>query len=213
MLKSELCGSAVIVSAVIFLTVSVAKAQVVTEMTQERIREAITWGSSQKNVDFPEIMSRSGWSWKSEKPRWSFYSTPFLRVASAAHSAKKKYKNFTEADVTPEMLAPELHIYGLAVPLGGMDIANVEAIVITKVKEKNRESAIQPVRTEPLPADYQNLFGAKTEGRSMLAVFPLSLLREGHEVHIVYDKKTRVGSLGGCDDCAVEFKPEKDKVR
>jgi len=32
-------------------------------------------------------------------------------VAAAARQAKKEYRKFTPTDVTPEMIAPELHVY------------------------------------------------------------------------------------------------------
>jgi hypothetical protein len=44
-------------------------------------------------------------------PRIAVYTTPYLRVALAANAAKKRYCPFTVGDVTPEMVAPEIHFY------------------------------------------------------------------------------------------------------
>jgi hypothetical protein len=192
------------------LAPSAAVAQIVVEMTPAKIKEAIAWGESVKRVELPELISGSGFAWKSQKAVWGTYSTPFMRVAAAANAAKKKYKAFSEADVTPDMIAPELHVMGYAVSLGKLNVANVENVVITKKKDKDRSRAIQPTRTEPLSEEYQNLYGAKTEGRSLLAVFPLDVAVDGNEVHIIYDRKVAsANGTGGCDDCSAELKLEK----
>jgi hypothetical protein len=45
-----------------------------------------------------------------------------------------------------------------------------------------------------------------------MAVFPLEVLREGNEVHIVFNSGVHDGAVNKlCEDCFVEFK--LDKVR
>ena len=82
--------------------------QIVTEMTPERIEEAIRAGERGDVAD-GVIRKSSGFSWGSI--HIATFSTPYMRVAAAARQAKKAYRKFTPANVTPEMIAPELHIY------------------------------------------------------------------------------------------------------
>ncbi len=74
------------------------------------------------------------------------HTTPFLRVALAANVAKKRYQRFTEADVTPEMIAPEIHVYATSQALEGAAIANVVTVVLLPYKSKDRDRAVQPTR-------------------------------------------------------------------
>ena len=188
----------------VLLAVS-ASAQVLTNLTPDDVKRAIAYGTKEKNVELQEIKTRSGFAWDSDKVRWGFYSTPYLRVAIAANKAKRQYKSFTEQDVTPEMVAPELHVYATAASLGGLKVANVEAVVISKAGEKDRSKVIRPTNMAELPAEFQNIFGAKVVGRSVLAIFPLEVLSEQNEIHIVFDQRIASGATG-CDDCSMRFK-------
>ncbi len=187
-----------------------SSAQVVTEMTPERVREAIALGNSQKEAPYYEIR-KSGSFGSTYKPRLGSFTTPFLRVAQAAYEAKKQYRPFTEADVSKEMLSAELHVYGMA-QAEGARIANVQTIVITPKGQRDPASANRPVSTAEVPVQYRNLTGMTAEGKNLMAVFPLGVLREGYEVHIVYDSGVHDGRIDRfCEDCFVEFK--LDKVR
>lgn len=182
--------------------------KVVTEMTPPLIAEAIAAGEKGTVAD-GIITQSSGFSWGSV--HIATFSTPFMRVASAARQAKRAYGKFTAGDVTPDMTAPELHVYAWAT---GADVnaANVQAVVITPRKGTDAEKeaqAIRPIRFEPIPQTFQNLFGAKADGIGRMAVFPLSALSETNEVHVVYDRKVTMGlnAAGGrhCDDCHAAF--------
>jgi len=206
---------------------AVAHAQVVTEMTPATIAEAIRAGEK-GDVPSGAITKSSGWSWGSVHV--ASFSTPFMRVAAASRAAKKAYKKFTVEDVTPEMIAPELHVYGWSQvnganqprrdPIGGNAIhdsarpgaISVTAVVITSKRGKHEQkmaSAIHPIRFETIPTVWQNLFGAKLEAEGMLAVFPLSALSDDKEVHIVYERPVTMGTnaAGGrhCEDCSAGF--------
>jgi len=183
--------------------------RVVSEMTPALIAEAITAGEKGRASDgVMEKGSLSGWT------TLAVFSTPFMRVAAAAQQAKKEYKRFTPDDVTPEMIAPELHIYAFAQAVDASS-ANVTTVVITPRKGSHEEKAAQalhPTRFEPMPMLFQNLFGARFKGEGRLAVFPLSALSGANEVHVVYDQKVKigVGSFASyCDDCAVWFRLTK----
>jgi hypothetical protein len=201
--------------------------RVVAEMTPQAIAEAIKAGEK-GDVSDGVITKSSGWSWGSI--HIATFSTPYMRVAMAAKQAKKAYKKFTPADVTPEMIAPELHVYAWSqlnganqpshAPIGGAPIGdsaaagavNVTTIVITPRKGKQEEkmaAAIHPTRFERMPVVWQNLFGAQIDAVGMVATFPLSALSEDNEVHVIYDKPATMGTnaLGGrhCDDCSAGF--------
>src|SRR5687768_8054551 len=70
-------------------------AQVVTEMTPERIRDAI---ADTKTDGCYEL--RKG---------YACFTTPYSRVVLAARSAKKEYKPFAEADAA-DLLAPFIEV-------------------------------------------------------------------------------------------------------
>jgi hypothetical protein len=187
-----------------------AQAQIVREMTPERVREAIAFGTKTKDLRPYRIQEKARWSWP---PLIAVYTTPFLRVALAANAAKKQYRAFTEANVTPEMIAPEIQIYAASQSLGGTAIANVQTIVVLPHNSKDSSRAIHPARMNEASVEYKNLFGFSGEGTGMLAVFPLDVWTENNEVHVVFDtgipSSNGAGSLGGCTDCKVRIYLEK----
>jgi hypothetical protein len=156
-------------------TASQAPAQVVHEMTPELIRQAIAEGARTKNIEPYKVKKLMG--------TWATYTTPYRRVMLAAQDAKKKYKTFTEADVTPEMVAPELHVYAPAWA-HEKDVYSVAAIVITK---KGSKEAIQPTKSEPTEEEFSNTFGKEVKARGMRASFPLSVVNASNEIRIVFD--------------------------
>jgi hypothetical protein len=191
-----------IVVAIACLVLVTARAQIIQDMTPERIREAIALGSTVKDLRPYKIQEKARWSWP---PLIAVYTTPFLRVALAANVAKQHYKQFTEADVSPEMIAPEIHIYAPSRAVDGTSVANVETIVVLPYNSKDRSQAVHPTRMSEASEQYKNLFGFSAEGRGMLAVFPLEVWREDNEVHMVFDRgipsSQGPGALGGCADC------------
>jgi hypothetical protein len=186
-------------------------AQVYTEMTPERVAEAIVAGEKNKAPD-GQMWESSGWAWG--RAHIATFSTPFMRVAAAARQAKREYRRFTAADVTPEMVAPELHVY--AWPKADI---NVQAVIITPRKgnrEEKAAAAIHPERFVELPMQFKNLFGAEFDGVGRMAVFPLSAISKDHEVHVVYNGKVVIGTNQRgpsvtCDDCKVGF--DLDRVK
>jgi hypothetical protein len=182
------------------LSPTVSSAQVVADMTSAEIAAAVIVGERNKvpagDVSYP--------SWGMIKVTIATFSTPFMRVAAAARQAKREYRAFGPDDITAEMTAPELHVY--AWPVAG---AEVQAVVITPKgldKEERLAAATHASRLEPLPATFQNWFGATFEGVGKMAVFPLSVLTKDHEVHIVYNQRVSMSSGPACDDCKGVFK-------
>jgi hypothetical protein len=178
------------------VVIAEAQSKIVTEMTPALIAEAIKVG---EKGDMPSgrITQSSGFSWGSI--HIATFSTPYMRVAAAARQAKKEYKKFTPADVTPEMIAPELHVYAWAQGLSenGPAAANVNALVITPKKGNDEEraaKAIHPTKFEEIPTIFQNLFGAKADGVGQMGIFPLAALSEDNEIHVVYDRQAKMGN-------------------
>lgn len=185
-------------------------AQIVRDMTPDRIREAISLGTTSKDLRAYRIQEKARWSWP---PEIAVYTTPFLRVALAAHSAKKRYQQFTEESITPDMIAPEIHVYATSQAVGGMAIANVQTVVILPSNRKDMGNAIHPIRMSEASQEYKNLFGFVGEGTGMLAVFPLEVWNESNELHVVFDTEIPssqgFGQRGSCSDCKSRIYMEK----
>lgn len=194
--------------AVLLLITAPTAAQVITNVTPETVRSAIAFGTAAKEPPFYEIR-RSGFVGSVYKPRLGFFTTPYLRIAQATYESKKQYKPFSEADVTPAMTVSELHVYGMAQAVGAR-IANVQNIVITRKGERDAAKAVQPASVSEVPVEFRNLMGMQAQGKNLLAVFPLAALKEGFEVHVIYDSGVPNGSANSfCDDCFVEFDLKK----
>jgi hypothetical protein len=103
------------------------------------------------------------------------------------------------------MTALELHVYGMAQPVGAR-IANVQNIVITRKGERDAAKTLQPTSLVEVPVEFRNLMGMEAQGKSLMAVFPIDALQEGFAVHIVYDSGVPNGGRDKfCEDCFVEF--------
>jgi hypothetical protein len=197
------------VATLALLAFSSVSAQLVTAMTQDKIQEAIALGVSQKESPMYRI-HKGGFFGSIYKPVLGFFTTPFARVAEAAYEAKKQYKAFAESDVTQDILAPELRVYGMA-QADGARIANFQTIVITPKGGRDAARAIQPSSTTEIPVEFKNAMGMTAQGKSLMAVFPLDVL-ETNEVDLVYDSGVHNGGEHKyCEDCSVQFK--LDKIR
>ena len=105
------------------------------------------------------------------------------------------------------MVAPELQIYGMST-VNDRTIVNVEAIVVMPRKSKDPSDAIQPTRPDVVTDEHKNRMGWIGKGRSMIAVFPLTVLVEENDAHVVFDGRLPGSSMvkGFCGDCAIPFK-------
>lgn len=181
---------------------------IVVDVTPERIAEAIKMGESDK-MPFMRVWLSSGAS------QYNFdtavISTPFLRVAMLASAARREYKKFDPATIPAEALAPELHVYALS-HFNAHNAANPTTVVITPRKgtpDEKMQRAIHPTRFVEVPVEYQSYFGAEFKGKNMLAVFPLSVLSDENELHVVYDSVLNATPPSGpepvCRDCKGKF--------
>lgn len=161
----------------IALPARAAVGQVVHEMTPEAIREAI----NSTGPDRYALMSPD---------EVGFLSTPFARVVGEAQRARKRYKPFAVSDVNPALVQPELWVVAL-----GAQGAIPTAIVILPKGESDPGKAIQPTMTDQISATV------------MSARFPLSALKDGHEVHLVFSAG-RCGVDRGVSDCVFPLDPK-----
>jgi hypothetical protein len=193
-------------------TAGCAQGQIVRDMTPERVREAIALGTKAKDLGWYRIQEKARFSWP---PLIGLYTTAFLRVALAANTAKKQYKPFTEADVTPDMITPEILVYTRSHAVEGTEIANAETIVLLPHNSKDASRAIHPTQMKEASQEYKNLLGFSGEGKGLVAVFPLDAWREDNDVHVVFDQaipsSQGANALGGCKDC--KWRISLDKVR
>ncbi len=157
-----------------------AAPMIVTDVTPDLVKRAI---ADTKSAGCYTV----GGSFMLSQAPWGCYTTPYSRIVQAAKAAQSAYKPFSESDVTAGLVAPgEIHVYAFAQTVkGSPTVDDVQAIVIVP-KGGGRESAIQPVRSEEVPAEFVNLMGASLQGKSMTAVFPMSVLNEQNEIRVVY---------------------------
>jgi hypothetical protein len=175
-----------------------AVGQVVAEMTPEAIKAAI---ADTKNDGCYTL-----------KKGFACFTTPYSRVAQAAQAAKKKYEAFTEANATPDMLAPVVEVIAFPQPTFIMGQGrkgppvDVTAIVVMPAKGKDASAAIPPTAKVDLDARYQNLLGATFEAKGLVARFPLSVLSADNEVRVVYSGKGCAGTFTKpSEECSFRF--------
>jgi len=180
----------------------VTQAQIIREMTPERIREAIAFGARSKDLGWYRVQEKARFTWP---PQIAAYTTPFLRVALAANAAKKQYKAFSEADVTPDMIRPEIVVYAESKDVGGAAIANVLTIVILPHNSKEVSQAIHPISVKNASEEYKNLAGFTGEGTGLVAIFPIDVWNENNDLRVVFDRgipsSHGPNAVGGCLDC------------
>lgn len=197
-----------ILAALVLLAAAPAGAQVVTDMTPELVRQAI---ADEKNPGCYSFGGGSGWG-VTQGGAYGCFTTPYSRVARAAQDARKTYKPFTEADVTADMIAPEVRVHAFArnnAQKRGPRIINVEAVVFMPEGSKDRAAAILPATSATMTDEFKNGFGATFEGRSVTATFPLSVLDARNEIRVVFD--SGVCGIKQAKDCGTKLK--LDKVR
>lgn len=171
-----------------------ADAQVVREMTPELIRDAITAGESGA--------SGPGALWSSDRTvLCGYFTTPFSRVAIASSAAKEEYRKLQPGEVTDDMVDPHAFIHATANPTSKMtDVRTVKMVVVAPIDSDDIAAVIRPVSSSTEPKTYTNSFGATTTGVSLSAKFPLSVLKAGNEVRVVYEDAPECRAKIDADD-------------
>src|SRR5262245_8112994 len=106
------------------------------------VAEAISWGGSQDAVELP--FARGEHSVR--------YSTPFLRVALAAHEAQRQGRHLDPANVPAELTASELHVFAAMAPVGRHAgrprLAAAATVTLAVGKERLKPSRMESVAGE-----------------------------------------------------------------
>jgi hypothetical protein len=184
-----------------------AAQQVIVTMTPESVDEAIRLAADEKAtarfLDAYVLQTRAGWG---NGPLIGEFSTPFARVVQAAVAARKRGDPFTPADVTPALIAPELHVIAAAQTAATDEgiAATVLSVVLARRGSKDPADVIQPLRTTELAAQSQDLGGTAFKGPGIVAVFPLSALVVDSEIRVLFDRTARgFSGLSMCRECTV----------
>ncbi len=146
--------------ALLLVSILPARAQVVTNMTPERIDQAIAAGITQK----PQVYALR------TKQFWMEFTTPYLRVAERAASAPTAERSLA----TPDLVAPELRIVAAAEPLGDK-VPGVKAAVV----ERPDGTTLKPSSQQEFVDYAQSARRKKITIRGVRAVFPIAVLEPG----------------------------------
>lgn len=128
---------------------------------------------------FGELMASTGVS-----PTGSFIvvaSRAAGRIAIMAEDAKRLYKPFGVADVTPEMRDDSMLFVSVA-PITPRSIGDtyhvpspIENVVLKSKKQPN--AVVQPVSSYSQPVEFSNLMGGKIQVNAVVSTFPYEAVR------------------------------------
>lgn len=176
------------ISLMALLPAAETHAQFVADMSPERVREALAWGLRAPETELDQYQLRTDRSWLVN------FDTPFLRVAQLSRAMKIQNAPASEADVSPKVAGPEVHVYAHArMDTGGGPLPNIDYVVILHPRPGAELETILPssvqsfVRRVPTDADFM---GSTRIARSLKAVFPLRALAAGNSVRITFEGGT-----------------------
>lgn len=185
----------------LFMAPLVVWAQVVENMAPDRIREAIKCGRAlaadslgkgyaltieqrvfrdRRGPGALFSMHTFGWG-----PEALVIDTPFSRVCLAAAEAARERRPFSSDQVTPEMVAPVLHVYQPGFLVGGTPVSYKHMVVARG--EGEQAELVEPFSIEPTTESWQAAPGTTIQTHGVRAVFPLSVLTEGYEFRLIRD--------------------------
>ncbi|HXB55162.1 MAG TPA: hypothetical protein VN461_10290 [Vicinamibacteria bacterium] len=182
-------GATLVLAAVVSLGKAEARALDGPEMTPERVRQAISWGLSAPERDLEQYEIRADRNWVLN------FDTPFLRVAQFSRAMKIQNQPISEADLSPKLVAGELHVYAHAKAdssaSGSLPLPNIEYIVIMKAAPDGPAETILPTTVlsfiRRVPPSEADPWGPTKIARSVKATFPLQALAPGNEVRILFE--------------------------
>jgi hypothetical protein len=158
-------------------------------MTPERVRQAISWGLSAPERDLDQYEIRADRNWVLN------FDTPFLRIAQFARAMKIQNQPISEADLSPKLVAGELHVYAHAKvdssATGSLPLPNIEYIVIMRTAPDGPAETILPLSVlsfiRRVPPSEADPWGPTKIAKSVKATFPLQALAPGNEVRILFE--------------------------
>lgn len=191
---------------IVLLTgIGVADGQLVANMTDADIEEAIRLGIDEKAAaKFLQSYVAQTRTGLGAGPLIGYFSTPFSRVVRAAAAARKQGRPFTRADVTPDLLAPQLEVLALSHPAAySPTTAAVVDVTITSSNSNSPNEAIQPASTTPATSQHYALYGVSRENGATVAVFPLTAVAPGHRIRVSYSDVIGSSAMTNCKECSV----------
>ena len=184
--------------------------QVAATLTPAALEDAIRLAGDEKAarrfLEAYVLQTRAGWG---HGPLIGSISTPFARVVQAGLTARKQGGAFTIADVTPELMVPELHVIVLS-QQPTYDESTMATVRSVFLAEHGASAGRPPSRTEQLTKAYQSRYGVASDRPTIVAVFSLDALTPDAEVRVVFDRTVRgATALSGCGHCAVPLDTRK----
>ncbi len=184
-------GATLILAAMLFVAEAEARALDLGmgQMSPERIRQAITWGLNAPEKDLEQYEIRADRNWVLN------FDTPFLRIAQFSRAMKIQNQPVSEADLSPKLVADELHVYAHAKldssASGSLSLPNIEYIVIMKATPDGPGETILPLSVlsfiRRVPPSEADPWGPAKIAKSVKATFPLHALAPGNEVRILFE--------------------------
>lgn len=218
------------VLAMVVVVLAPLRAQVVQEMTPALIAEAIRAGQQGKIKGlYPMQHVKTVVNGIVVVPRGhAYFTTPFQRVAEAAYEAKSKNQPFSAANLTPEMVRPEVEVF---VRWSFSDYAVndtkypfTERIAVSVVNPKEvalfrdpHSEAAVPIRgsSNKIRVNYRPNkaeWAMQVDGTQLIGVYPLDVLGPDTEVRVLFADFLVSGNLqvSGAEST---FKFKLDKIR
>ena len=159
-----------------------SSAQLVREMTPERIQEALAAGTAEPDREHCYPMQFAPW------PSHACVTTPWSRVAGFAAAAPQPVGL---GDVPPGAIAPMIEVVANAFVQNGR-VCSVKRVLVSR----DGAQAIRPADVKLSSQSFRDRSGALWEGTAAVARFPLQVLdAPDAEVHVAYsnckERKTR----------------------
>jgi hypothetical protein len=150
-----------------------ARAQVVAQMSQFTIDQALASGSDQSPVPYSLRNAHV----------WLQFDTPFLRTAMKAAEAQQRGAAVDRALATPDVLSQELRVVAGPEPRGDSELA-VKAVFL-----EGADGSSVAARVETTFVDYAQSWKRKKIGlRGVRAVLPISALTPGSRFRVVLNR-------------------------
>lgn len=169
-----------------------AQAEVVLEMTPQRVTHALRVGAAQ--VVTPAMYRLKGGPREMFRdPRVVFFNTPFSRAVREAFSAKQEFRTI-EPDALAPLLEPYVEVYAPADMVQASrwtraSITGVRKIVVTGPKGAN---PVHATKEDARVERFHNTVGAEWEAQGLTARFPLTVVTPDAEVHVIYEDGKRI---------------------
>ena len=179
----------------------------IVDLTPERVGEALALAADEaaarKMLEAYTVQTRAGWG---KGPLLGGFSTPFSRVVQAALAARKNGRTLTAADISSDLLAPELHVVALSQRSANLEeMARVRTVALAERGTLNAAGArIEPARIVELNTEYQTKYGTTFQGSGLVAIFPLRSVPPQAQIRIIYDRLVQGSSPSAtCQECVV----------